>query len=221
MTTQNIQNTQIAQETTTRKPLPLFYERDFTFYLSEDLSQFKRICHRDICAAFVHGFKYALGKTHTFSNYLFMLEDELASEIYAFLQDEPSPKFLRETGQFLWTAINSLSCPWYGDFEPMGKPEDFLSDTFLNGYQVGLFMSGKYDRCLFLTGHQLHVQVLADLHAYTEKEQDAQHAAARIVMDHYGTSGNKELLAALEASSKANDSDNPFAAKYLWVPQLP
>lgn len=144
--------------------------------------------------AFTYGYVCALHKSHTLNAALFIHGQELLTYVKGSVREalqDPRPAYLLVTAELTERIGRYL----FDANENRNLTGDDISDAFIAGYQTAFICNDKYDRCLFMYGHALHVEVLAGIISYREKEENARRAAARIIVNKYG-SGNKNRLRA-------------------------
>ncbi len=138
----------------------------------------------DVQEAFAYGYACAIHKSHTLHVALYLHGQELLrcveSDVSDALGRKESSQILETAGlidpivRFLFNT-EGLSC----------MQSSLLKEAFLAGYQTAFICIGKYDRCLTMTEHMLHSEVLSSMILYREKEENSRRASARVIFNRY------------------------------------
>ncbi len=158
------------------------------FYLSNNFDK-RRLPDEEFRKAFLYGYICALHKSHTFNQALLLHDDKLIKQV---------------TDDVHRARAKFRSFPAYLFLTGLNPGANNLPKAFLEGYQAAFICNNRYDRSLFMSGHELHVEALSSMIAYRKSEENARRAAARVVMQH--SIQQQDKLRTRQGSSSTDES---------------
>lgn len=154
-------------------------------------------------AALIAGYLTALHQTHTYRPSLFThgnlsikqnpLVEQVRTELAQF--DDP----YANAAKSLLSVDNNLP-----------SASGMLPITFCSGYQLGFHTTQTYNRCLYLTRHELIAAITADVIMMREKCVNASRAESRIIINYYNKGRTQPLRDLVFDHAPLDDQDNPF-----------
>ncbi len=185
----------------------IFYLQDCDKIRSTENGAPYLISEAELQKAFLYGYVAAAHKSHTLHPALFIRRTKLLNYVKQEIADTAYKKdatiMLKATG-----LKEDITDYFYDINEICHVTSDHLSPAFIAGYRVFFVINGRYDRCLTMAGHTLHVEVLSSLLLYRETEENARRAGARIIVNRFKTNKEQYRKTVFEGQ-RINDDGEP------------